>query len=293
MQMDTTQLFPALNARPSSPTLGIKQLSPALGAEIVGVDLRKELDGARFAQILDAWHENLVLLFRDQQLTEEDQIRFAERFGPLVMLETKKFIRSHPAVLLVSNIREDGKPIGLAPDGELQFHSDQCHQERPAAGTFLYAIEISSKGGDTLFANAYKAYERLPDWVKRRIEGRKALNAYDTAAGPTNRRGGVALDAPSYAHPVVRVHPVTGRKALYVNRLMTMRIEDLPPEESEELLNTLFDHQERPEFIYRHVWRPGDLLMWDNRCVVHARTDFSAHERRLLLRVTTLGEKPI
>jgi taurine dioxygenase len=291
--MNANQLAPALDAKPASPTVRTRPLSPALGAEILGVDLREDMDDRLFAQILDVWHQNLIILLRDQQLTEEDQIRFAERFGPLSIIHTKQFVRSHPAVMLISNIREDGKQIGALPDGEMQFHSDQCHQERPATGSLLYAIEIPSKGGDTLFANAYKAYETLPESVKRRIDGRKAWNAYDYDSGATMRGGDVASDAPSYVHPVVRTHPATGRKAIYVNRLMTRRIEGLPPEESEELLNVLFDHQERPEFIYAHIWRPGDLLMWDNRCTLHARTDFSADERRLLRRVTIKGEKPV
>ena len=138
--------------------------------------------------------------------------------------------------MLISNIREDGKPIGALPDGEMQFHTDQCHQERPAMASMLYAIEVPKVGGNTLFANAYTAYETLPDAIKRRIEGRKALNAYDYDSGATIRGAAVSDDAPAYAHPVVRTHPATGRKALYVNRLMTRRIEGLPAQESEELL---------------------------------------------------------
>ena len=291
-----------MEMRPSSPAVekerfaagvAVRPLSRALGAEIVGVDLREPLDDASFARIQDAWHGHLVILLRDQELTEDDQVRFAERFGPPAKIHTPQFRQKHPAVMLISNIREDGKPIGALPDGEMQFHTDQCHQERPAMASMLYAIEIPSKGGNTLFANAYTAYEALPDAIKRRIAGRRALNAYDYDSAATKRGAEVAGDAPSYAHPVVRTHPATGRKALYVNRLMTRRIEGLPPQESEELLNLLFDHQERPEFIYEHVWRPGDLLMWDNRCTLHARTDFSPDERRLLRRVTILGEKPV
>lgn len=291
--MDANRLSSAWDRRSSSPAFHTRPLSSALGAEIIGVDLREEIDGARFAQILDAWHENLVILLRDQELTEEDQVRFAARFGPPATIHTKQFVRTHPAVMLISNIREDGKPIGALPDGEMQFHSDQCHQERPAMASMLYAIEVPSKGGNTLFANAYTAYESLPDSIKRRIDGRLALNAYDYDSAATKRGENVSESAPCHVHPVVRTHPATGRKALYVNRLMTRRIEGLPPEESNELLKLLFDHQERPEFIYVHVWRPGDLLMWDNRCTLHARTDFSADERRLLRRVTILGERPV
>ena len=275
-----------------APALALRPLSAALGAEIIGIDLRQEIDDDVFAHIRDAWHQNLVVLLRDQKLTEEDQVRFAAKFGSPAQIHTKQFVRSHPAVMLISNIREDGKPIGALPDGEMHFHTDQCHQERPAMASMLYALEVPSTGGNTLFANGYRAYETLPPEIKRRIEGRKALNAYDYETAATKRGTRLAPSVPSYAHPVVRTHPATGRKALYVNRLMTVRIEGLPAQESDELLATLFDHQERREFIYEHVWRAGDLLIWDNRCTLHARTDFSPNERRLMRRVTILGEKP-
>jgi len=291
--MDVSQLSATLDKQHQSRGMGVRSLSPALGAEIIGVDLREPLDDATFEQILAAWHQHLVILLRDQKLTEADQVRFAERFGPPAKIHTKQFMQKHPAVMLISNIREDGKPIGALPDGEMHFHTDQCHQERPAMASMLYAIEIPSKGGNTLFANAYLAYETLPVDIKCRLAGLNAVNAYDYDSAATIRGRDVPPDAPSYAHPVVRTHPATGRKALYVNRLMTPRIEGLPPQESEELLNLLFDHQEQPEFIYEHVWRSGDILMWDNRCTLHARTDFSADERRLLRRVTILGEKPV
>ena len=275
------------------PPFALRPLSAALGAEIIGVDLSEEIDDHTFAHIQDAWHLNLVILLRGQELSEEDQVRFAEKFGPPAVIHTKQFVRNHPAVMLISNIREDGKPIGALPDGEMHFHTDQCHQERPAMASMLYALEVPSTGGNTLFANGDMAYETLPDGIKRRIEGRKALNAYDYDAAAMKRGTRLAEGVPSYVHPVVRTHPATGRKALYVNRLMTVRIEGLPAQESDELLATLFDHQERREFIYEHVWRAGDLLMWDNRCTLHARTDFSPNERRLMRRVTILGEKPV
>ena len=279
----TKSLSPAFHTRP---------LSPALGAEIIGIDLRHEMNERIVAQVLDAWHENLVILLRDQQLTDEDQVRFAECFGPPAKIHTKEHMHGHPAVMLISNIRENGKLIGALPDGEMHFHTDQCHQEQPAKASMLYAIEIPSKGGNTLFANAYLAYETLPQDIKLRIDGRKAINAYDYDNAATKRGTRLAEGVPHHSHPVVRTHPATGRKALYVNRLMTVGIEGLPTKESDQLLNILFDHQERREFVYEHVWRVGDLLMWDNRCTLHARTDFSADERRLMRRVTILGEKP-
>jgi len=291
--MESASTNPASAAAPSRGVIATRPLSPALGAEITGVDLREPLDEARFAQVLDAWHEYLVILLRGQELSEEDQVRFAERFGPLATIHTKQFVRNHPAVMLISNVREDGKQIGALPDGEMQFHSDQSYREQPAKASALYAIEIPSKGGNTLFANAYRAYETLPDEIKQRITGARALHAYDYDSAATRRGTRVAEGVPCCVQPVVRTHPATGRKALYVNRLMTVRIEGMPQDESDALLNLLFDHQERPEFVYEHVWRPGDLLMWDNRCTLHARTDFSPNERRLLRRVTILGEKPV
>jgi taurine dioxygenase len=277
----------------NSAAFTVRQLSPALGAEIAGVDLRDPIDEALKQKFLDTWHRHLVILVRNQTLDEEDQVRFAENFGPPAKTSSGRTFRGvkNPCVMLVSNIREDGKPIGALPDGEMHFHTDQCHQEIPAKATMLYALEVPSQGGDTLFCNAYTAYETLPDELKNRIAGRRALNAYTT---DTTLRSENYDDAKaSYWHPVVRTHPATGRKALYVNRLMTREIEGLPRKESDVVLQRLFDHQEQAKFVYGHIWRPGDILMWDNRCTLHARTDFSAGERRLLRRVTILGEKPV
>ena len=275
-----------------SATFALRPLSPALGAEISGIDLRDPIVAALRAKLLDAWHEHLIILLRDQVLDEDAQVRFAETFGPPAKITSgRSFSVRHPSVMLISNIRQDGKPIGALPDGEMQFHTDQCHQAVPAKATLLYAIEIPSHGGNTLFANAYAAYATLPDDIKARIEGRRALNAYDKDS--TQRTARYDNAASSCRHPVVRTHPATGRKALYVNRLMTREIEGLSRAESDALLEKLFDHQEQQQFVYEHVWRPGDLLMWDNRCTLHARTDFPAGERRLLRRVTILGEKPV
>lgn len=288
----STQVFEALTPELSSDKFQTRPLTPGIGAEITGVDLSKPTSDDVFAKILDAWHNNLVILFRDQHLSEDDQVRFGERFGPPAVSHTSRFTTKNPAVMLISNVRENGQTIGALPDGEMHFHTDQCHQERPAMASMLYSLEVPSKGGNTLFANGYMAYETLPDAMKRRIEGRKALNAYDYDNASTLRGTKVREGIPSYWHPIVRTHPATGRKALYVNRLMTVAIEGLSEQEGNDILNALFEHQEQPQFIYEHVWRPHDLLLWDNRCALHARTDFSAAERRLMRRLTILGEKP-
>src|SRR5580700_9335146 len=156
-----------------------RALAPAIGAEIIGVDLSAPMDEPTFAKVLDTWHRNLVILFRDQRLTEDDQVRFGERFGPPAVSHTRRYTTKNPAVMLISNIRENGQLIGALPDGEMHFHTDQCHQERPAMASMLYSLEVPSRGGNTLFANAYMAYETLPEPMQKQIEGRKALNAYD------------------------------------------------------------------------------------------------------------------
>lgn len=281
-------------------TLVVKPLSQALGAEISGVDLREDLSEATVAEIVEAWHRHLVLLFRDQSLSEEDQIRFAQHFGalqkrtrPPEAINEAGYTKYPQLTMLVSNIRENGKLIGSLPDGEMHFHSDQCYLEKPAAGTFLYALEVPSVGGDTLFLNMYKAYETLPPELKTRLDGRKALNAYlyDSTTRAVNGSKVDFTAHPHYVQPIVRTHPDTKRKALYVNRLMTFTIEGLDEEEGSALLDRLFAHVEQKEFIYAHHWRVGDLVLWDNRCTLHARTDFSDKERRLLRRYTVLGDR--
>ena len=281
-------------------SLEVRTLSPALGAEILGVDLRDDVSAETLAAILDAWHLHLVILFRNQVLSEDDQIRFAQHFGALQRRGRPAEARNeasrlkHPELtMLVSNIRENGKLIGSLADGEMHFHSDFCYVEKPAKGTFLYAMEIPSQGGDTLFLNMYKAYETLPAALKARVEGRKAVNAYHYES-VTRGINGAKLDLGAhkqYAQPIVRTHPETRRKALYVNRLMTFTVEGMDDGEGSAVLDQLFDHMEQDQFIYAHKWRVGDLILWDNRCTLHARTDFSDRERRLLRRHVVEGDR--
>lgn len=278
--------------------LSVTPLSPAIGAEIRGVDLSQELSAAEVGIIREAWKNYLVLLFRNQDLSEDDQVRFTKYFGPLKTRNRPASERNeagrtkYEETMLVSNIREDGKLIGSLPDGEMQFHSDGCYSEIPLGNTFLYAIQIPRQGGDTLFLNMCDAYDTLPSALKARVEGRLAVNAYHY--GTTLRdENEDYTKLPHYAHPVVRLHPESGRKALYVSRLMTRHIEAMPKTESDELLHALFDHIEQPKFVYAHKWTPGDLVVWDNSRTLHARTDFSDSERRLLRRTCTAGERVV
>jgi taurine dioxygenase len=282
-------------------TIDVAPLSGALAAEVTGLDLKRPLDRRETEDLLRrAWTRHLVLVVRDQrELSVEDQQRFCRVFGDLGdrsrPKETRREGADAPAgVMYVSNVKKDGKFIGSLPEGEMQFHIDQCYTARPAAGTCLYAIDVPSQGGDTMFGNLYAAWEALPADVRKRVEGRTAVHYFDY--GATSRNAFSATDReklPHYAHPVGRVHPLSGRTALYVCRLMTDRIERLPEQESRAFLDVLFDQVEKPAFRYTHRWRVGDVLLWDNRCTVHARTDFDPAERRHLRRFTIQGGQPL
>jgi taurine dioxygenase len=174
--------------------------------------------------------------------------------------------------------------MGSLPDGELSFHFDRVHQKKPTRATALHAIEIPDKGGETCFANMYLAYETLPDAIKIKVAGRRALNTYDYGATSAEKKN-LDNNGQTAIHPVVRTIPETGRKSLFVSRLMTDRIIDMPEDESRELLDMLSDHCEQQQFIYQHQWQVGDILMWDNRCSTHARMDFDSSQRRLMKRI--------
>jgi taurine dioxygenase len=276
-------------------TLDIRKLTPSIGAEVLGIDLSQDQDAETVAALNRAWLDNLVLLFRGQALTPQRLTEITGMFGTLGALARPKQYRTSghdslpDGIMLISNIRENGEPIGALPDGEMMFHHDMLHAEVPHKATMLYAVEIPSTGGDTLFANGYAAYETLPADVRAPLEGRKAFHHYNY--GSTQK--GDSRGTPAFAesvHPVFRTHDDTGRKAVYVNRLMTEGIVDMDAGQSSRLLEAVFDHSERPEFVYAHRWQVGDLLLWDNRCSMHARTDFPGTERRLMWRTTIVGE---
>jgi taurine dioxygenase len=274
--------------------LDVVPLTRHIGAEVRGLDLRKTLDDATIRRVRRAWLDNSVLLFRGQTLTQEDLLRVTEYFGRVgalgrpAKLYPKGYSRLLPNIMMISNIRENGETIGALPDGEMNFHHDMIHKDLPHNGTLLYSLEIPSYGGDTLFASGYAAYETLDRAIKAKLEGRRAFHHYNYGATQRGGAGGVGATSEA-AHPVFRTHDETGRKAIYVNRLMTRRIEGLPEAESDALLELLFDHSEKPDFVYRHKWEVGDLLIWDNRCSMHARDDFPSDQRRLMLRTTVEG----
>jgi taurine dioxygenase len=278
-------------------SIDIIPLSNAIGAEIRGLDLREPLDAATIRAVEEAWWDHIVLAFRDQDLSMEQQRAFAMQFGSLAPRgadggsEYEKAVSEN--VMLVTNIRENGKPIGTLPDGEMMFHSDTPYFENPRKATMLYGIDIPSRGGETLFSNSYKVAEALPEEIKHKLAGKKAMQIYDYGAQHKTEDSYDFDIHPHFAHPIFRKHPETGKTSLYVSELMTVEIQGLPKEESDELLAFLFEHQAKDEFVYAHAWRPGDLVIWDNRCSVHARNDFPADERRLLRRLILHDEHPV
>ena len=278
----------------------ITPLSAACGAEITGVDLTQELSAPTVAAIRQAWHDHIVLVFRGQEVTEEQQLRFASYFGSLGRRKEAMFREElqsrnqgtkqvNPNILLVSNIKEKGEPIGAFGEGEMWFHIDSGYAEKPYNYTFLYALELPSTGGNTQFSNMYKAYDALPADLKIRLAGKKALHIHEyERSAKVELRDDLSKSA-HFFHPVFSTHAETGRKSLVVDRLMTARLEGLPTEENESLLEQLYEIGERPEFIYEHKWQLGDFVMWDNRCAIHARTWFPPEERRLLRRCAIEG----
>lgn len=287
--LDRTKALPR-EFDPAAVPFSTRPLSPAVGVEIMGIDCAGDIDGETFRRIESIWHDNCVVLFRNQSLDEEQEWRFASRFGQTGRVHHQhKGGSKYPGVMYISNVRENGELIGALPDGEMYFHHDQCYIEKPAIATMLYALEIPSHGGNTLFANMFAVFEALPHTQRELLRKSTAMHVYDYAGHPTKRGATIGEGTPHFAHPMVLKHPGNGREALYVNRLMTDHIVGLDRKISERVLEGLFDIAEQKQFIYEHVWQPGDLLLWDNRSCAHARTDFSAAERRLMRRVAIVG----
>jgi taurine dioxygenase len=272
------------NMRAPTP-LELRPLSPAIGAEVHGVDLGRPLDDETKAALLDAWHKHILLLFRDQDIPEDALLHSADWIGTLGARARPEDRRQEadPYIMLVSNIRENGKAIGSLPDGEMWFHHDMAFVDVPHKATFLHAIEVPSTGGHTLFANMYGAYDRLPQILKVALEGKKVHQIFDFAQ--TGMPDLNNLEGIKHAiHPAIVQHPVTGKCALYINRLMSATIVGMDRQEARRLLDQIIPYAEDPDIVYEHHWRPGDFIVWDNRCSTHARTDFPAGERRLLRR---------
>lgn len=278
----------------------IRPFDAPVGAEIVGLDISQPIGDADFARIHRAHLDHHVVVFRDQQVSPDAHIAFSRRFGPLEIHVLHQFhLPDHPEILIVSNILENGEPIGLG-DAGAYWHSDISYKPQPSLGSLLHAQELPAEGGDTLFADQHLAWEALSPELQRRILPLKAehsyLAKYDElrAKSPWRPRLSQAqIDQVVPAvQPVVRTHPETGRKALFVSEHFTTRIVGLPTAEGDALLAELFAHSVKPEFVYRHRWQPHDLVFWDNRSVMHLAAGTPDHLRRKLYRTTVAGDAP-
>ena len=269
----------------------IRPLSPSLGAEIAGMDAAAPIDDEAFANIRAAWLAHHVLLLRDQHLNDAALVDFTSRFGELEtapLFKGRRFVDEHPEVMIISNVTVDGREIGSLGNAEAFWHTDLNFVEEPPAASCLYAHEVPADGGDTGFANMEAAYAALPSALAARINGRRIRHdARFNSAGYLRE-----VRVPDTLHPIVRTHPETARKSLYLGRRANAVIEGLDDAESDELLDALWEHATSNAFTWHHRWRAGDLLIWDNRCTLHRRDSFDGSARRIMHRTQTRGTRP-
>jgi taurine dioxygenase len=277
----------------------ISPMDAAAGAEITGVDLARPLDDATFAEIEASFDTHGVIVVRDQTITPAQQLAFALRFGDIELNYNSSTygLPDHPEIYLISNVTKDGKPIGSRRAGE-NWHSDMIYSAKPPRATMLYALEVPQLHGltlgDTAFANTAAAWDALPETMKRCIDGMQGIFDFTRRKRSTPPDKATIANYPPVQHPIVRSHPRTGRKCLYINRDDCTGITGLPFEEAEALIVALSDHVVRPEFLYRHRWSKGDLVLWDNCTVQHkAILDYDLPQRRLLHRLTIAGTVPV
>jgi len=266
--------------------VGVRRLAPTFCGEVSGVDLRR-LGREDGEAIKSAWLANKVLVFHDQQLDEDDLVAFAQRLGEVEIHLRQSRTTGRREVMLVSNKKENGKPVGRLGNQELNWHMDQIFMDKPTAGTLLYAVEVTPEGGDTWFCDLAAAYAELPPHLRGKVEGRRAVHSAATA----DRRVGIALTeeqrarAHEVVHPLVRTHPLAGEKTLYFSMNHTARIDGMTEEDSLPILGELRDHATSPRYVYAHRWRVGDLVLWDNASTMHRRDPFPDRYARLMRRV--------
>jgi taurine dioxygenase len=276
------------------------RLKGPVGAEIKGVQLDKGLEDVAYALVFQQLNAHTVLLFRDQSVTPKQLTEFAGDLGELVPALPNEYGRisfEGLPIEVISNVVENGKEIGSLGAGEAAWHTDMSMYEQPSSYTVLHALEVPLQGGDTYFADMRAAYATLPDALRTQVEGGQANHAGSYLSGGQLRPGYEPITDVSRAkgarHPIVRTHPLTKRKALYLGRRRAAWIVGLPVPESEALLDELWAHATQPAFVWRHSWRVGDILVWDNRCLIHRRDAFDPSSRRVMLRLTVRGEKPV
>ena len=285
-------------------TIDVTPCSDALGAFVFGADLSQPLDAGTIESLKAAWFEFLVLVFRKQTLTDKDLVRASNCFGACEKSPPNEagthgpgYVPLMPEVAVISNVVENGEPIGSLSNRELAWHTDMSYNEKPANASALYALELPARGGgETSYLNMYKAYETLPADLKAALKDKVAIHDSTYTSAGTLRKGFREIDdvreAPGARHPMLRTHPDTGRTALFLGRRTNSYIVGLPVTESEALLDRVWAHATQDAFVYTHVWQPGDLVLWDNRCVMHRREPFEATDRRIMHRTQLQGDAP-
>jgi taurine dioxygenase len=281
--------------------MAIKPLSDALGVEVSGINAA-EIDDATFNKLRDVFHENLMVVVKDQDLTPAQQTAFALRFGEIQYhISPEYLMKDQPEVMILSNEKEGGRHIGL-PDGGSEWHSDHSYVDQPTGYTMLQAIKVPQDGGDTEWTNMIRAYETLSDELKVQLDGVVGIHSFNRMKNQRlsvpvrhmNDRDYYKRSPPDAFHPIVRTHPHTGRKALYISPRFTIGIRGMRDVDAQLLLDQLFGHINDRDFIYRHRWTVGDLLMWDNRSTIHlALLGVPEGQARRMHRTTVLGEVPV
>ncbi len=279
----------------------VKPLSDALGAEITGINAAT-IDDETFSALLDIFHDNVVVVVRDQALTPAEQTVFTERFGkPKYLNNSDGLMAQQPEIQILSTEKVDGKYIGN-PDAGTEWHSDNSYADCPTAYTFLQSVHVPKVGGDTEWNNMVKVYDSLDDDLKSRIQGLIGIHSYSRSRNPRVVRKNRVLHGENFYddreptdvyHPIVRTHPHTGRKALYLSQRFTIGIKDMDDAVAQPLMDEIFEYVDRREFVYRHKWRIGDLVMWDNRSTIHiALGGVKEPEVRRMHRTSVIGETP-
>lgn len=276
----------------------LRPITDQIGMEVLDIDITQPLSLQEIEELRLAWTYATILLFRNQKITPVQQIEFTRRFGEVSSYTRDKF--SHPEhreILVLSNVIRDGRLIGSPVSGRV-WHTDGHYLEAPPAGSMLYAVEVPEEGGDTWFANMFAAYDALPVSIKTRIADKRVVISrlqsrpynYPNRPAPTPEEIEAWIDM---SQPVVRTHPVNGRKALYVGGSVPWRIEGMEPHESAPLVTFLQEFSVRPQFTYRHKWQPGDIILWDNRSAMHKATTFDPVRYRRIMHRTTIGSADI
>ena len=268
-----------------------RALGATFGAEVLDFLISSRASSEDITAIKTLWAEHKLLLFRNQVLDESTLVNFSQVFGALeIHVRTEYLSPDHPEILYVSNIQKNGQKVGILADTEVGWHYDQIYLPRPAVGSLLMAHTLPPEGGNTEFADMTAAYEELPESVKKRLSNARAVQSYEAFnqaySVPTNKEQ--KKKSPDIEHPIVRTHPITGRKALYLCPGMTTEIVGWDPAESREMLDYLFEWSIQPRYVYSHAWQPGDALLWDNACTMHRRDPFDQNHERLMKRTTIL-----